>query len=68
MLPVGYVLVDISLGRRWVMAAIRGGCLPVAIETGRFHTPKVPLNDRLCIHCNQHAIEDVHPSFYSVLF
>ena len=58
-LPAGYVLADISPGRRWVMAAIRGGCLPIAIETGRFQTPKVPLNDRLCINCNQHAIEDI---------
>ena len=41
------------------MAAIRGGCLPIAIETGRFQTPKVPLNDRLCINCNQRVKEDI---------
>ena len=58
-MPAGYVLADISPGRRWVMAAIRGGCLPIAIETGRFQTPKVPLNDRLCINCNQRVKEDI---------
>ena len=58
-LPAGYVLADISPGRRWIMAAICGGCLPIAIETGHFQIPKVPLNDRLCIHCDQHMIEDI---------
>ncbi len=42
----------------WVMAAIRGGCLPLAIETGRYHSPKIPLSDRLCVYCSSDAVED----------
>ena len=50
------------------MATICGGCLPISIETGRFQTPKVPLNDRLCINCNQHAIEDIPMLMIVILF
>ena len=41
------------------MAAIscRGGCLPLAIETGRLQTPKIRFSCCLCIHCNSGDID-----------
>ena len=35
--PEGYIL---CRGHRWVMAALRGGCLPLHVETGRYRAPK----------------------------
>ena len=64
-LPPSYVLVNMPTKRRWIMAAICGGCLPLAVERGHFHVPKLPLNDRLCTVCNTNSVEDV-PHF--VLF
>ena len=55
----GYITANISPGSRWVMAAIRGGCLPLAIETGRLQTPEIPLSCHLCIHCNSGDVEDI---------
>ena len=51
-IPSGYITASISPGRGWVMAAIRDSCLPLAIETGRLQTPKIPLSCHLCIYCN----------------
>ena len=48
------------------MAAIRDGYLPLAIETGRLQTPKIPLSFRLCIHCNSGNVEDIHFLFFIV--
>ena len=42
--------------RHRTMAAIRGGCLPLAVERGHFH---VPLKNRLCILCNTNSMEYV---------
>ena len=47
------------------MAAIRGGCLPLAIETGRLKTPKIPLSCCLCIHCNSGDIDVEDISHFS---
>ena len=55
----GYITANISLGRRWIMATIRGGCLPLAIETGRLQSPKIPLSSRLCSHCAMDSVEDI---------
>ena len=41
------------------MANIREGCLPLAIETGRYHAPKTPFSKRICIHCDSGDIEDI---------
>ena len=46
------------------MAAIRGGCLPLAIETGRLQTPKIPLSCRLCIHCNSGNVDDLFFNYF----
>ncbi len=57
-LPSEYIVANIS-PRRWEMAPIRGGCLPLAVETGRYHSPKIPLSDRLCDYCSSDAVEDI---------
>ncbi len=41
------------------MADCRGDCLPLAIETGRWHAPKLPLAERICQHCDSGDVEDV---------
>ena len=44
--PPHYVLSLLDPGPRRVMALLRGGCLPLGIETGCYRTPKVPLEQR----------------------
>lgn len=56
--PPRYVLSLLDPGPRWVMASLRAGCLPLGIETGRYRTPKVPLEQRICLVCNSGQIED----------
>ena len=56
--PAGYVLAPLGPGQRWALASLRSGCLPLAVETGRYRIPKVPLNQRTCKICNQNCIED----------
>ncbi|CAC5370074.1 unnamed protein product [Mytilus coruscus] len=48
------------------------GCLPLAIETGRYTKPKTLLNDRKCKYCTVDCVEDekhvvMHCEFYSDL-
>ena len=56
--PAGYVLAPLGPGQWWALASLRSGCLPLAVETGRYQIPKVPLNQRTCKICNQNCIED----------
>ena len=56
--PPRYVLSSLDPGPRWVMASLRAGCLPLGIETGRYRTPKVPLEQRVCPVCNSGHVED----------
>lgn len=56
--PPHYVLSLLDPGPRWVMASLRAGCLPLGIETGRYRTPKVPLEQRVCSVCNSGDVED----------
>ena len=56
--PAGYVLAPLGPGQRWALASLRSGCLPLAVETGWYRIPKVPLNQRTCKICNQNCIED----------
>ena len=53
-----HVLAPLEPGQRWALASLRSGCLPLAVETGRYRIPKVPLNQRTCKICNQNCIED----------
>ena len=39
------------------MASLRAGCFPLAVETGRYQTPKVPLRERVCKLCNNDKVE-----------
>ena len=64
-LPASYVFATMTVKRHWTMSAIHRGCLPLAVERGRFHLAKLPLKDRLCIFCTTNSVEDV-PHF--VLF
>ena len=43
---------------RKVISRIRCSNHPLAIEKGRQKNPKTPREDRLCIVCNEHQIED----------
>ena len=56
--PAGYVFAPLGPGQRWALASLRSGCLPLAVETGRYRIPKVPLNQRTCKICDQNCIED----------
>ena len=40
------------------MASFRAGCLPLGIEMGRYRIPKIPLGQRVCLVCNNGAVED----------
>ena len=46
--PSPYLLAPLGPGQRWVVGSLRAGCLPLAVETGRYRSPKVPLVDRVC--------------------
>ena len=55
---------------RKVMSQFRLSSHKLCIETGRHSKPKIPLNDRICSHCNLTEIEDeehllLHCPFYS---
>ena len=45
-----YVKQIIPRSYRRIMALFRAGSLPLAIETGRYARPHIPLNNRLCIY------------------
>jgi hypothetical protein len=48
----------LNRSNRRVLANFRSGSLPLAIETGRYAKPKVPLNERICTYCNKNCVED----------
>ena len=43
---------------RKVYSNFRSGSLPLAIETGRYAKPIIPLEQRLCNFCNENTEED----------
>ena len=52
------------------MSNFRSGSLKLAIETGRYAKPKIPLENRLCIFCDGSHIETethflLHCDFYT---
>ena len=55
--PECYISGILCRGHRWVMAALRGGCLPLHIETGRYRTPKTPYHLRTCRLCSSDTVE-----------
>ena len=44
-------------GHRWVIAALRGGYLPLQVETGRYRLPKTPYHLRTCRLCCSGEVE-----------
>ena len=53
-----YVTVDIPRNHRRTLAQFRAGSLPLAIETGRFAKPPIPLHERSCKYCTAGVVED----------
>ena len=53
----GFVLAPLGPCQRWAVASLRAGCLPLAVETGRYRIPKVPLGERVCKLCNNGKVE-----------
>ena len=56
--PAHEVLAPLSPGQRWVLASLRAGCPPLAVEIGRYHSPKVTLAERLCNVYSEGAVKD----------
>jgi hypothetical protein len=46
------------------MALFRTGALPIAIETGRYSSPQVHLNDRLGKLCDNSVVEDEQQKYH----
>ena len=51
-----YILIANSVGGRRVMASLRMGCLPLAVETGRYSN--IPYEERVCRLCDRGDVED----------
>ena len=57
-MPEPYITSILPRWHRSVLGKLRCGTLSLEIERGRFSRPKTPLADRICRHCNSHAVED----------
>ena len=53
---------------RIILSNFRSGCLSLAVETGRYMKPKVPLNQRNCIYCRNNWTEDEMHFLFSCNF
>ena len=53
-----YLITMNSLGGRRVMAGLRVGCLPLAVEVGRY--TGTPYSERVCRLCDCGDVEDQH--------
>ncbi len=53
-----YVSTLFDMSQRSIFSKFRCGTLPLQVELGRFSRPVVPLEDRICKHCNSNSIED----------
>ena len=58
--PESYLCNIVCKGHRWVMAALRGGCLPLHVEVGRYRTPKTPYHLRTCNLCMNSVESEFH--------
>ena len=58
-----YVINTRSVGGRRVLAGLRMGCLPLAVETGRYCN--TPYQDRVCRLCDRGEVED-QPHFLCI--
>ena len=53
-----YVKLNLSRAQRSILARLRGGVTKLRIETGRFTRPKLPVEERVCLVCNNGAVEN----------
>ncbi len=53
-----YIKKIIARDRRRTIVMIRTGCLGLAVETGRYRSPKTPRSDRKCQACTTDCVED----------
>ena len=51
-----YLLMNLPKSKRCLLAQLRIGVLPLAVETGRYY--RKPLDTRTCLVCNSNSIED----------
>ena len=58
--PEPYILNSISMNRRRTIIMLRCGCLPLEVETGRYRTPKTPLQQRICQLCENGVGDETH--------
>ena len=56
--PEHYVTQIMPRYHRRILSKLRAGCLSLAVETGRYMRPTIPLENRVCIFCNKNCIED----------
>ena len=62
-----YVTLNLTRYQRSICAQFRSGILPLALETGRFHS--TPEEDRKCILCDLDVVEnEMHFLFYCPLY
>ena len=52
-----YVRQNLTSSQRRLMAMFRAGSLPLALETGRYSRPPVPVQNRLCQFCSLSEVE-----------
>ena len=52
-----YLKIQLPRRVRRIVALFRSGSLPLAIETGRYARPRIPVENRLCQFCDQNAVE-----------
>ena len=53
-----YVTLNMPWYKKRVFSMLRGGCLPLEVEKGRYKRPKTPLNERTCKMCLSNCVED----------
>ena len=54
-----FVLASLVPAQRWAVSSLPAGCLLLAVETGRYQTPKVPQGEGVCKLCHSciHVVE-----------
>ena len=55
---ISYCKTVVNRSHRRILANFRSGALPLAIETGRYARPQIPLDERKCNFCNRNCIEN----------
>ena len=62
-----YIKLNLTRSQRSITAQLRGGCLPLLIETGRYRGVK--LEDKICPFCDRNEVEtEYHFILYCILY